>query len=48
MGYANAPIIKVNRVALYADRTEVSLHIDFRKGRQMGFTRGTALKADGK
>ena len=48
MGYANAPIINVNRVALYADRTDVSLHIDYRKGRQMGFSRGTALKAGGK
>ena len=48
MGYANAPIIKVNRVAMYADRTDVSLHIDFRKGQQMGFRQGTALKADGK
>ena len=48
MGYANAPIINVNRVALYADRTDVSLHIDYRRGRQMGFSRGTALKAGGK
>ena len=48
MGYANAPIIKVNRVAMYADRTDVSLHIDFRKGQQIGFIQGTALKADGK
>ena len=48
MGYANAPIINVNRVALYADCTDVSLHIDYRKGRQMGFSRGTALKAGGK
>lgn len=48
MGYTNAPIINVNRVALYADRTDVSLHIDYRKGRQMGFSRGTALKAGGK
>ena len=48
MGYANAPIIKVNRVAMYADRTDVSLHIDFRKGHQMGFRQGTALKANGK
>jgi hypothetical protein len=48
MGYANAPIINVNRVALYADRTDVSLHINYRKGRQMGFSRGTALKAGGK
>lgn len=48
MGYANAPIIKVNRVAMYADRTDVGLHIDFRKGQQIGFIQGTALKADGK
>ena len=48
MGYANAPIIKVNRVAMYADRTDVGLHIDFRKGEQIGFIQGTALKADGK
>ena len=48
MGYANAPIIKVNRVAMYADRTDVDLQINFRKGQQMGFMPGTALKADGK
>ena len=48
MGYANVPIIKVNRVAMYADRTDVGLHIDFRKGRQIGFIQGTALKVDGK
>ena len=34
MGYANVPVIKVNRVAMYADRTDVSLHINFQKGRQ--------------
>ena len=48
MGYANAPIIKVNRVAMYADRTDVNLQINFRKGQRMGFMPGTALKADGK
>ena len=48
MGYANASVIKVNRVAMYADRTDVSLHINFRKGQQIGFIQGTALKADGK
>ncbi len=48
MGYANAPIIKVNRVAMYAERTDVGLHIDFRKGQQIGFIQGTALIADGK
>ena len=48
MGYANAPIIKVNRVAIYADRTDVDLQINFRKGQKMGFMPGTALKADGK
>ena len=39
MGYANAPIIKVNRVAMYADRTDVSLHIDFRKGHRWALGR---------
>ena len=48
MGYANAPIIKVSRVAMYADRTDVNLRIDYRKGQRMGFSKGTALKADGK
>ena len=48
MGYANVPIIKVNRVAMYADRTDVNLRIDYRKGQRMGFSKGTALKADGK
>ncbi len=48
MGYANVPVIKVNRVEMYADRTDVGLHIDFRKGQQIGFIQGTALKADGK
>ena len=48
MGYANAPFIKVNRVALYADRTDVDLQINFRKGQQIGFMPGTALKTDGK
>ena len=48
MGYANVPVIKVNRVAMYADRTDVSLHINFQKGRQIGFVQGTGLKAGGK
>ena len=48
MGYANVPIIKVNRVAMYTDRTDVDLQINFRKGQQIGFMPGTALKADGK
>ena len=48
MGYANVPIIKVSRVAMYADRTDVNLRIDYRKGQRMGFSKGTALKADGK
>ena len=31
-GYANTPLVNVTKVALYDDRTEVSIHIDFVKG----------------
>ena len=48
-GYANVPIFKVTRVVMYDDRTDMSLRILIRiKGQQIGFTKGTALKADGK
>ena len=48
VGYANVPIIRVKRVSMYADRTDVSLRINLRKGQQIGFAPGTALKTDGK
>ena len=48
-GYANVPIFKVTRVVMYDDRTDMSLRILIRiKGQQIDFTKGTALKADGK
>ena len=48
-GYANVPIFKVTRVVMFDDRTDMSLRILIRiKGQQIGFTKGTALKADGK
>ncbi len=48
VGYANVPVINVTRVSMYADRTDVSLRINLRKGQQIGFVPGTALKTDGK
>ena len=48
VGYANVPVIKVTRVSMYADRTDISLRINLRKGQQIGFVPGTALKTDGK
>ena len=48
MGYPNQPVIKIARVAMYGDRTDVALHISLQKGRQIGFVQGTALKAGGK
>jgi len=48
MGYPNLPVIKIARVAMYGDRTDVALHISLQKGRQIGFVQGTALKAGGK
>lgn len=48
VGYANVPVIRVKRVSMYADRTDVSLRINLRKGQQIGFAPGTALKTDGK
>ena len=48
MGYPNQPVIKITRVAMYGDRTDVALHINLQKGQQIGFIQGTALKADGK
>ena len=47
-GYANVPVIKVTKVTLSADRTDVCLRIDFQKGRKIGFLPGTSLKTDGK
>lgn len=50
-GYANTPIIKVTKVEIYNDRTEVSLHIDLpaqAAGEKIPIASNTILRADGK
>lgn len=47
-GYANTPVVKVTSVALYADRTEVGIHLDVPKGQPVGFMPGTSLKTGDK
>lgn len=47
-GYANTPLIKVTQVAMYDDRTEISIHIDFTKGQWFRIAKNTVVKADGK
>ena len=50
-GYANTPIIKVTKVEIYNDRTEVSLHIDLpaqAAGEKIPIVSNTILRADGK
>ncbi|MBO4819878.1 MAG: TlpA family protein disulfide reductase [Prevotella sp.] len=47
-GYANTPVVKVTRVALYGDRTELSMHIDFVKGQWIAIAPNTVIKVDGK
>ena len=46
-GYANTPLIKVTKVVMFDDRTEVSVHIDFVKGQWIRIAENTVLKADG-
>ena len=48
MGYANTPIVKVTKVAMYDNRTEVTLHIDFVKGQWIRMAPNTVLKTEGK
>ena len=50
-GYANTPAVKVTKVEIYNDRTEVSLHIDMPKqvvGQRVPIAAKTILRADGK
>ena len=47
-GYANTPVLKVTKVAMYGDRTELTFHIDFVKGQWIRIARNTTVKADGK
>ena len=45
VGYSNVRILKVTKVTLYADRTEVALHLDFRAGQWMSVAKETYLQA---
>ena len=48
-GYTNTNgILKVTRVAMYGDRTELSLHVNFVKGQWIAIAPNTIIKADGK
>ena len=47
-GYTNANVLTVKRVAIYGDRTELSLHIDYVKGQWISIAPNTVIKADGK
>ena len=47
-GYANTPYVKVTKVGMYADRMEMTLHIDFVKGQWISIAPNTVVKADGK
>ena len=48
VGYSNVRILKVTKVTLYADRTEVALHLDFRAGQWMSVAKETYLQAGDK
>ena len=45
VGYSNVRILKVTKVTLYAERTEVALHLDFRAGQWMSVAKETYLQA---
>ena len=47
-GYANTNDVKVTHVAIYEDRTELSMHIDFIKGQWIAIAPNTVVKTDGK
>jgi len=47
-GFSNDPILKVTKVSLYADRAEVTLHLDFRAGQWMSVAKETYLQAGDK
>ena len=47
-GYANTPVVKVTRVAMYEDRTELSMFIDLVKGWWIAISPNTVLKTEGK
>ena len=47
-GYANTPLVNVTKVALYDDRTELTLHVDFVRGQWIRIAPNTVLDAAGK
>ncbi|MDE5740415.1 MAG: TlpA family protein disulfide reductase [Bacteroidaceae bacterium] len=48
-GYSNiSHVIRITKVTMNSDRTDLALHLTFPKGRQIGFPLGMVLKADGK
>ena len=47
-GYANTPLVNVTKVALYDDRTELTLHVDFVRGQWIRVAPNTVLDAAGK
>ncbi|MBR5729894.1 MAG: TlpA family protein disulfide reductase [Prevotella sp.] len=48
MGYANTPMISIEKVTLAEDRTELAMRITHLKGRQMGFTSDVYLQVGSK
>nr|MDE6721057.1 hypothetical protein [Bacteroidaceae bacterium] len=48
-GYSNiSHVIRITKVTMNSDRTDLALHLTFPKGRQIGFPFGMVLKANGK
>ena len=45
VGYSNAPILKVKKVSLYTDRTEVALFLDYQVGQWIRIAKETYLQA---
>ena len=48
VGWSNSPVIKVTHVAMFADRTEVSLHVDYPPHMWIRMNANTVLVADGR
>ena len=47
-GFAHGSVLEVTKVAMYDDRTELSLHVGYVKGAWIRVAPNTVLKADGK
>ena len=46
-GFANVPYLKLTKVAMYDDQTDITLHLDYIKGMGISIAPNTVLKADG-